>query len=386
MHRFADFAVHPVHSHLIVSILEDHTNPNPADVKTSLCVINVKTKSVHSFVSGADFYASPAFSPDGNSVVWQQWNHPDMPWEGGEIHTGKVKYDANTDTLSVSDAVHVAGKHKEISASHPFWISNNVFVFTADVSGFQNPWTYTLSTGKAAPILPSPQRDDFSLPAWLLGNAFGAVAHPGDDTNHTTLIFAGFREGRARLYLLTLHSGAIEELESPYVEIWSVRRIADGSFVFLGTRVDEDDNIILCNLKDYSKPHFKKLKAKEDKFSKSLYSQPRSITLNIPPNNEPLYVMYYPPTNPEYQAPEGELPPAIVRAHGGPTDHEKQGLAMLVQYFTSRGFAWYVTCDYLLLGSRLPCFATGSAWTTEEVLDMDVLTCKHAAAQLLEPC
>ena len=57
------------------------------------------------------------------------------------------------------------------------------------------------------------------------------------------------------------------------------------------------------------------------------------------------YAFYYPPSNPETTAPEGELPPLIVASHGGPTAHTSSGLSLGLQAFTSRGFA-VVDVDY----------------------------------------
>ncbi|KAH8105304.1 alpha/beta-hydrolase [Cristinia sonorae] len=342
VHRFADFAVHPVHTHLVATILEDHTNPVPEHVKTTLALINTKTKTVHPLLSGADFYAAPAFSPDGTRLAWQQWQHPDMPWEGGEVYVGEAKYDSDKDIVTVGGATLVAGKRGQASANYPFWVTNDAFIFTVDLSGFQNPWIYTVSTGKASPILSKPLDQEFSLPAWILGGSYGVVAHASEDPTKITVLFTAFHYGRSRLYLLTLHSGAIEELDCPYVTVASIRRVADGNVVFLGSKVDESPSIVHCTLKDYATPHFTSL-TKGDSAAgvgSDFISKPLPITLTVPPNDEPLYVVYYPPTNPGYKASEGELPPGIVHVHGGPTSHGTQGLAMTQQYFTSRGWAW----------------------------------------------
>jgi dipeptidyl aminopeptidase/acylaminoacyl peptidase len=43
--------------------------------------------------------------------------------------------------------------------------------------------------------------------------------------------------------------------------------------------------------------------------------------------------------NPQYTAPEGELPPLIVESHGGPTSFSSSAFSMKRQFWTSRGFA-----------------------------------------------
>jgi dipeptidyl aminopeptidase/acylaminoacyl peptidase len=51
------------------------------------------------------------------------------------------------------------------------------------------------------------------------------------------------------------------------------------------------------------------------------------------------FAQYYPPVSATHRGPRGALPPALVLAHGGPTSQAGRGLALRVQYFTSRGFA-----------------------------------------------
>ncbi|MCZ7534810.1 MAG: hypothetical protein M5T61_01945 [Acidimicrobiia bacterium] len=34
---------------------------------------------------GADFSWDPCWSPDGRTVAWHEWDHPDMPWDSSRI-------------------------------------------------------------------------------------------------------------------------------------------------------------------------------------------------------------------------------------------------------------------------------------------------------------
>ena len=51
------------------------------------------------------------------------------------------------------------------------------------------------------------------------------------------------------------------------------------------------------------------------------------------------YGFFYPPANKDFTAPEGTLPPLLVKNHGGPTSRTSDVLNLKVQYFTSRGMA-----------------------------------------------
>ncbi|CAL1702735.1 unnamed protein product [Somion occarium] len=340
VYRFADFAVYPRQTRLLIAILEDHTKPDPADVVNTLCVIDTESRTISPLVSGADFYAAPTFSPNGSHFAWQQWSHPDMPWDGAEIHVATVLFKENGAGLALTGITHVAGKPLAISAADPIWISNETLLYTSDESGYQNPYVHSVSSAKSSPVLSNPITEDFSLPAWALGVRYGAAL----DKAGNKVLFTALRDGRSHLYVLTLHCNVLEEISCPYVSISNVIRVADDNVVFVGAKINEPAQIVLCSLRDYSLPHYSALNSISSTSKVSLpaglISKPQPMALLVPPNNDPLHVVCYPPTNPEYVGPEGEQPPCVVHVHGGPTGFQDQSLNMTTQFFTSRGWAW----------------------------------------------
>lgn len=347
--------MHPTQPHLLVAIREDHTIPEPSQVVNTLCVINTLEKTVSVLVEGADFYAGQCFTPDGTHIAWQQWYHPDMPWEGAEIHVAEIKTEQAS--LMLSNDKHVAGKRIDISAGYPVWASNDLLLFVSDESGYQNPWTYSISAGKASAVLSEAVAEEFAEPMWRLDFSFCAPL----DLEGKAALFTVLRDGRSVFYLVSLTGGTLEELESPYVNVASLLRVTHDAFVFRGQKYDESERIVLGNIKDYAKPKFAPVNAKaaaaELPFPRAYVSVPRSITLTVPETNEPVYVLFYPPTNPDFVAPEVEKPPAVVSAHGGPTGRATPELNLTVQYYTSRGFAWYV--DLPLCVTAFPDFRLG---------------------------
>ncbi|KAF5375944.1 hypothetical protein D9615_008213 [Tricholomella constricta] len=332
-HRFANFDVHPKHTHLLVSVLEDHTIDQPAAIVNSLCIINTNTKTVHPLVSGADFYASPKFSPDGTRLAWQQWFHPDMPWEGGQIHIGDIIIES--DTVTVKNTVHIAGETKKISAAFPSWANNDTLIFTSDESGYINPWKY--QNGKATALFPQPVEQEFGVPLWVL--QFFPYA----------ILDKAVKDGRSGLHIVDLTGvSAPQALDVPYVVINHIRSVSRETHevVFTGEKVDEEASIIKCTIADLSSgsPTFTVLKpASVPPFSRDFVSTPQPMTFKAA-NGDPIHVVYYAPRTPDYSGSSiaGERPPCVLHVHGGPTGLTVQSLNWKVQYFTSRGWAWQV--------------------------------------------
>ena len=50
-----------------------------------------------------------------------------------------------------------------------------------------------------------------------------------------------------------------------------------------------------------------------------------------------MHAIVYPPRNPDFAAPDGELPPFVAFVHGGPTAHASPAVNPAFAYYTSRG-------------------------------------------------
>ena len=330
-----------------MSILEDHTIDKPSDVVTTLVLVNTNTKTLHPLVSGADFYALPKFSPNGNRISWQQWFHPDMPWEGGEVYVADVI--ANENILSVKGEIHVAGVRGKVSAGYPSWRDNDNLIFTSDESGYVNPWKYT--NGQASPLFSKPIAKDFGAPFWSLSNSFYALI----DKEGKFALFVATADGRDVFFLVDLDGGSQPKLiESPFVVIGPIRTVSieREEVVFKGQKTDEKAAILRTSLSSLiNNQEFVALKNAPAvmldgaPLPRNIISLPQPMTLKVSPNDSPLPVIYYPPYNPSYSGSsiEGEKPPCVVHIHGGPTSLETQGLNWITQYFTSRGWAWWIS-------------------------------------------
>ncbi len=83
-------------------------------------------------VSGADFYSTPSVSPDGTSLAWLQWNHPNMPWDGTELWVAAIAADG-----SLGSRMKVAGGPDE-SIFQPSWSPDGRLYFVSDRTGWWN--------------------------------------------------------------------------------------------------------------------------------------------------------------------------------------------------------------------------------------------------------
>ncbi|EJD49587.1 alpha/beta-hydrolase [Auricularia subglabra TFB-10046 SS5] len=334
--RYGDFQVHPKQGHLLASILEDHTKPAPEDVVNTLVLVDSERSSLHTLRSGADFYSTPQWTPNGQKLAWIEWYHPDMPWEGTQLYIASF----SQDTLSLTDVVQVAGERGTVSVQQPSWLSDDKLLFISDKSGFYAPYLYDRTTLTTKALVPGGDElatSDFAEPQWKLGSTTYAVL----DANR--IVFSRTHQGFAQLYLYTVDSRSWTRLQNDYVDVEAVRRLDAHSVVFRGWKVDSGLALVKASLRNNDTALVTdEIQPPASSIEPGHLSRPQGLTLKTDAG-DPLHVIYQPPANKDYSAPEGELPPCIVQVHGGPTGvRVSAAFSWLSQYFTNRGWAWLV--------------------------------------------
>lgn len=318
-------------------------------MKTTLALIDTDAGVVTTLLSGADFYSCARFSPDGKSLAWQQWWHPDMPQQSAQVKVATVHFDGEGH-LTIGDPVHVAGEPNKVVAQDPSWTSSTSLHFICDVSGYLNPWKFEFSEGTgiaggvASPILNTPLTEEFGAPQWWLSR------HGSGALSDTKIAFTSFRDAGSVLYVVDLNTGEVSEVASGYVHIQYMHGSPKhGKVVFLGQSARANAYLTELTLAEDGTPTLTEIFPSPSELpptsglgalSASSISVGQPFKLTLPPDSRTCHVTYYPPLNANYAGGEnGETPPVVVTIHGGPYHMEQRALDWQKQFWTSRGYA-----------------------------------------------
>src|SRR5580692_8891727 len=273
--------------------------------------------TVRVLVSGSDFFAFPAPSPDGIRLAWICWDHPRMPWDGTELRVAAIGDTGN-------HRVIMGGDQESVLA--PVWRDDHSLYLISDRSGWWNLYLADVADPAAAPYALCPRQEEFAWPLWQLGVHPYAVLDDGR-------IAVSHGTGESRLGVLDPATGLLTDFDLPYQVLpglsacgLAVTGIATGPALPASVIVVDIPTAVAREL------------------CRSADSLPDAGYLPVPwaarlagTSGSVVHALVYPPTNPAVTAPDGELPPYIVWVHGGPTAHVFPRLELDKAYFTSRG-------------------------------------------------
>ena len=273
--------------------------------------------ALRTVVAGSDFLAYPAVSPDGSRLAWIAWDHPRMPWDGTEVRVGDL-VDGRVERWTA-----VAGGEQE-SALQPEWTHTGELLFTSDRSGWWNLHRWTGEQVEPVAVAEA----ETGGPLWNLGIRWFAPLADGR-------IVAVRTRGSDELVVIDSVAGAVRGIPSPL----SARVLLDdvrGARVLLrGGGAGTLGGLWLLDFDDPDPAPVLVRGAVDEEPDAAWLPAARAITVDGP--HGPVHAFAYPPTNPGVTATDGELPPYLVLAHGGPTSHAAVAASLDVAYFTSRG-------------------------------------------------
>ena len=323
--RYADAVADRARRRLIC-VREDHTVGAGQAVNSLVAVDVAGEKDPAVLVEGNDFYSSPRLSPSGSHLAWLTWNHPNMPWDGTELWVAEV-----TEAGELRAAKKVAGGEQE-SLCQPEWSPEGVLYFLSDRSNWWNLYRWR-HTGDE-PLL---QIDaELGTPQWQFGMSTYAFE---SEARIVCQVRAG---GLCRLATIDTQSGRMDNIASPFTAFAASLLCLPGKVVTIAGAPTEPVQVITVKIATGMVDMLRR--SADVPVALGYLSIPETIEFPTE-GGKTAYAFYYPPRNPDYVPPDGELPPLIVMAHGGPTSAVSNALDLSDQYWTSRGFG-YLAVNY----------------------------------------
>jgi len=321
--RWADGDVHP-DGRVLAVVRERHPAGGGAEqVVNEIVLLPSGGGEPEVLVSGPDFVSDPRWSPDGETLCWLEWDHPDMPWDSTRLR-------ARTGS---ADPVLVAGGPGE-SVFQPRWAPDGALWFCSDRSG----WWNLYRRGPDGSVEPMVGMDaEIGTVQWVFGQSRYAFLADG------RVVFAYRQHGQDRL-AVRAPGGAVTNLDLPYTVLGSVQAAGD-RVVLVAASATSEQAVVRLRVAAGSAEEVEVLRAPRDLgLSRGWYSSPEHVRFPSA-GGRTAFALFYPPTNPGCAGPPDELPPLLVLIHGGPTGYAPGFLRLAVQYWTSRGFA-VVDVDY----------------------------------------
>ena len=322
--RYTDFAFDPVRGR-VLAVREDHRiKPGAvaAEARAAIVALDITGRmppnenAGQMLVDGHDFLAAPRLSPDGKTLVWLSWDHPDMPWHGTRLWLAPIDRTTKAETVRL-----VAGAIPE-AIVQPTWSPDGVLHFASDRSGWWN--LYAVRDGAIRPV--APVEAEIGGPHWVFGQQYFAFLRDG------RIVAALVDRGVRRAVLI--EDGRVLPLELGPVQACPVP-VGEG-LAYIATPPT-------------APPAITRLAQLGGTPESVKAAGPASLSAADVSVGDPFtfptreggrgHAFWYPPVNASFEAPTGELPPLIVISHGGPTAMSTNGFSPAIQWWTSRGIA-----------------------------------------------
>ncbi len=258
----------------------------------------------------SDFVCTPRLSPDGCSLAFLTWDHPQMPWDGSQVRVGSL-------AGNVLSRVRLVLGDARTAMQQPVWRPDGSLVAVGEVDGW---WNLVDSDG--APLWRVDEECGWSM--WQLGTSSVAVV----SGNRLAVV-----HGQAQRNLSLLGAdGVVTPLNLPFTSWRPVLAASGKTVVGVAAGPDSKERVIAV---DVASGRWHEVAGPEQP-DPSWTAIPEMIMVPSV-DGRVTHAVLYPPTSPLAELPAGVAGPYVLAVHGGPTGHTPVRYDAEIAYFTSRG-------------------------------------------------
>ncbi|MET9232369.1 prolyl oligopeptidase family serine peptidase [Lentzea sp. NPDC003310] len=311
--HFADFSVV---GDEVWCVRESMYGPAETDVRRDLVALPLDgSGEARVLVHSHHFMTGPKVSPDGAHVVWLGWDHPTMPWETTDLMCAPVR------DGEIGEPRRIAGGGT-VSVGQVEWAPDrsDTLYLLSDPDGWWN--VHELTLGGATRSL-CRREEEFGEALWRIGARWFLPVGGGR-------VFVVHGTSGRQLAVLEA-DGTLRDIGGPYTE-WA-HIATDGSRVAATAASPRHRRTVV--LADPETAAIDVVRPAPVQHAEYLPTGTHQVFHG--PDGEDVHAFVYPPHNPDFTAPQGELPPFLVHVHGGPTSRSQLVVNQEIAYFTSRG-------------------------------------------------
>ena len=271
--------------------------------------------------AGADYTFDPSWSPDGRTVVWHEWDFPNMPWDESRIAARRV------DGVVVEGGVEAVYAQRGTATGQPRFSPDGSHVaFTCDATGWNVVWTARPDGSKAGPV--AKDHAEHAQPTWGPGQRSFAWSPDGrwlavarNDAGFGDLSVVPVGRGRPRELARGWHVGLD----------WSTRGLVSArSAPGLPTEI-----VVTDPASGVARSIARGAAAG---FEHARLPDPEPVEWRGD-DRRPVHGLLWRPRAGSSAAPARRRPPMLVMIHGGPTGQATASWNARIDFFRDRGWA-----------------------------------------------
>ncbi|QXI48226.1 S9 family peptidase [Pseudomonas anuradhapurensis] len=290
------------HAGLVLAVEERHGER----VEHRLVALAERSRQV--LAEGADFYASPTVSADGQRLAWIEWDRPAQPWT-----VTRLMCRTRDNSGQWGPAQYVAGADE--SLQQPRFDAQGRLYCLSDRNGFWQPWGELDGGWQALPAEPA----DHAAAPWQLGASTWLAL------GQQSYLASWFEDGFGQLGLRTVDG--LERFASAYTRFRSLAMDADHLYAIAASPISPPAVISI----DRNNHQVSVLAGGAQVLAATHISLPQPIDYGS--DGHQAHGFFYPAARSQGAT------PLVVFIHGGPTSACYPVLDTRVQYWTQRGFA-----------------------------------------------